>query len=371
MQIGIDSLILRGPYAGTHRYLEQLLTALASSEASNTYTVFANQEVMQSELFPRQVNFTYRSVKTFRWVPAAIQQQFYGGWQSQGKLDLLHTPGFAPPLGFKGKTVITVFDLTYKFHPKTQKWSGRLWRNLLSLQGLRKASHLICISESTKNQVIRLTGIPEDRMSVIYPYPLGNFKRVEQPRIALSNYHLPESFILYVGTLERRKNIPFLLRAFAKARRQVPLPHSLVIAGQRGWLYEEIYRVVDELGIRPHVHFLGYVPDRDLPALYSAADLFVYLSLYEGFGLPVLEAMACGTPVLVSSTSSLPEVVGKAGVQVPTNNLEAAASSICQILTDERLRADLSARALVQADRFSLGRFTNQTLAAYQICASG
>ena len=190
-------------------------------------------------------------------------------------------------------------------------------------------------------------GVPPTKVRVIYPCASGDLSagarwRLRWPRA----YHLPAKYILYVGTLERRKNLTTLVRAFAQARRMASLEHTLVLVGQRGWLYEDVFRTVEELGLRDRVLFLGYVPDEDMATLYSHADLFAYLSLYEGFGLPPLEAMACGAPVLVSNVSSLPEVVGDAGVLVNPRDVPAIASELVRILS----RSAICARRCASVD---------------------
>ncbi|MCI0474822.1 MAG: glycosyltransferase family 4 protein, partial [Anaerolineales bacterium] len=171
---------------------------------------------------------------------------------------------------------------------------------------------------------------------------------------------------LYIGTLEPRTNIPTLIRAFALAKQRGALPHVLVIAGQRGWHYDDIFRTVEELQLKDQVLFLGYVPDDDLPGLYSGADLFAFLSWYEGFGFPVLEAMACGTPVLASKTSVLPEVVGDAGILVAPNDPEQVAIEMLRILADAELRREMSARGLERAQFFSQERFAHGILQIYE-----
>jgi glycosyltransferase involved in cell wall biosynthesis/GT2 family glycosyltransferase len=366
MKIGIDGILLRGRDAGSLRYFELLLEALAWAEQDHQYVIFAAQNVLESASIPQSDRFTFSKLLSQHILPGALRQQNYAHWHNQGQLDLLHTAVFVPPLKYPGKTLMTLFDLTFLRHPETQKWTGRLWWNLLGEPGIRKAERIITISQSTKNDLCQTMNVSPDKVDIIYPYTPDHFKPPAQRRLVADRYGLPEKYILYVGTLERRKNITALIKAYALAKKSARLEHYLVLVGQPGWLYNDVFRVMHSLDISQDVIFLGYAPEKDLPGLYSAADLFVYLSLYEGFGLPVLEAMACGAPVITSNSSSLPEVVGQAGVMTPPNDIEQAAEHIVRILADPELRAELSERGLKRAQLFSRQQFTASTLAVYE-----
>lgn len=365
MKIGIDGLVLRGRDAGSLRYFQGLIGGLASESAEHEYLIFSNQEVFNSIGFPQPKNFVHRDVRGLKFLPSALKQQLYFALSSVQPLDLLHCPVFVPPLSYRGKTVMTVFDLTYRLYPQTMKWTGAFWWRLLGKKGTQKADRLITISKSTKQDLCRNMQIPGEKVAVIYPYLQEKFKPVPNAKAVLSKYGLPDLFILYVGTLERRKNIANLIRSYALAKQTGSLKHTLVLAGGRGWLYEDIDRTIQELKLEKELVFLGHVPDEDLPALYSAADLFVFLSLYEGFGLPVLEAMACGTPVLASNVSSIPEVAGEAGVLVPPNDIERIASEMSAILADPDRCQRMSEKGLKQAHEFTRERFVRETLRVY------
>jgi glycosyltransferase involved in cell wall biosynthesis len=372
MRIGIDGIVLRGKDAGSLRYFEQLITGLAKFGGSHAYVIFADRRVLPSAAISQQGNFLCRNVNAASPLPAALRQQLFRAWHVRGKIDLLHSPVSAIPLWFDAKTVMTVQDLAFEVYPEAAKWTGRLWFHLFVRRGAEKATRIIAISESTKRDLVRCYGISAEKIGVVYHCLPTIFRAVTNRKEIAAKYRLPEKYILYVGTLERRKNIANLIRAFAAARRIGTLPHVLVLAGQRGWLYEDIFRTVEELNLKDQVIFLGYVPDEDLPGLYSAADLFVYLSRYEGFGLPVLEAMACGTPVLASNASSLPEVIGDAGIMVPPDDVEQAAVEMVRLLTDRALRGTMIERGLRWASTFSQERFIRQTLQVYDeaICVS-
>ncbi len=372
MKIGIDGVVLRGRDAGTLRYFEQLLTGLAKTDAVNQYVIFVNPRALRADAIPRKHNFFCHEVGVASFLPYALQHQLYSTWHAHGKLDLLHSAVSVPPLLFRdGKTVATVFDLAFELYPETTKWTGRLWWKIFGRRGIARADRLIAISESTKSDLRRVYNIADEKIRVIHPSTRDIFKPIANPQPTTAKYKLPEKYVLYVGTLQRRKNIATLVRAFASAKRAGAFEHVLVIAGERGWLYRDIFQTVEELGLGKQVIFTGYVPDEDLPALYSAADLFVFLSQYEGFGFPVLEAMACGTPVLTSNTSSLPEIVGDAGVLVSPNDVQRAASETVRILSDRDLRKAASRRGLERAKFFSPERTALATLEVYNQATQG
>lgn len=395
MIIGLDGILLRKQNAGSLRYFQQLLLALMTNDSrigqgldTNLFRIFADESIFEETLsgFQKSArtgasNFQFKHVQPKSFIPGALQQQLFRNWDHpsrtvnqsnplngalhQQNLDLLHSPVFIPPLAFPGKTVMTVYDLTFLLYPETQKWTGRFWWRLLARPGFRKADKIITISDSTCNDLVNYFKVPIEKVRTIHLFPLSHFRPVVNARQVASHYGLPDKYILFVGTIEPRKNIPFLLKAYHLAQKRAGVSLPLVIVGKRGWMFTDVFKTVEELGITHQVKFLDYLPDIDLPAIYTAAQLFVFLSKYEGFGIPPLEAMACGVPVIVSNTSSLPEVVGDAGILVPPNDLEQAAEAILQVLQDEGLQRHLSAAGIQRAHQFSVNRFRDETLAVY------
>jgi glycosyltransferase involved in cell wall biosynthesis len=366
MRIGLDGVILSKQNAGSLRYFELFLSSLSQEIQKNDFFIFAEEAIHESIKTPNKRPFYPINVTKRPKIPAAIQQQLYRGWNSSQELDLLHSIAFVPPKTFKGKTVMTVFDLTFLLYPQTQKWTGHFWWKLLGTRGIKNANHLIAISESTKNDLIRLLGIEENKVTVIYPFVTDKFKPQSNCKATISKYNLQDPYILYVGTLERRKNIANLLRSFALLKQDQSIQHSLVIVGQPGWLYKDIFHILDQLNIKKNITLLGYVPDEDLPSLYSCADLFVFLSHYEGFGFPVLESMSCGTPVLSSNTSSIPEVIGDSGITVPPGNVEQIFYQMRRILSDKDLQKCLISKGFSKAATFYKERFASETLKVYE-----
>jgi glycosyltransferase involved in cell wall biosynthesis len=277
--------------------------------------------------------------------------------------DLLFVPAHVLPIVHPRRGVVTVHDLGYLYYPQAHRLLDRLYLDLSTRYSARAATHLIADSSATKHDLIERYGIEPYKITVVYPgYDEATFQPVrdeEAIEAVKAKYDIAGDYILFVGTLQPRKNLIRLIEAYWKLEAG---SWKLVIAGKKGWLYQEIFRWVEELGLGKKVVFTGYVPEGGLPALISGARLFVFPSLYEGFGLPVLEAMACGTPVVCSNVSSLPEVAGDAAVLVDPLDVEGLAAAMERVLDDEDLRAELIERGFEQAKRFSWERCARETL---------
>lgn len=288
----------------------------------------------------------------------------------QTQATLYHGLAFALPLRLPCPAVVTVYDLSFVTQPHTHKVFNRVYLSLMTRWACRAAKRVIAISEFTKRDVVRYFGIAPDK---VLATPLGvepHFKRLSDADITefkQSKAIQPHS-IFSLGSLEPRKNLPTLIEAFAKLKThlpaQAPAPH-LYIGGSLGWKYEAIFARVRELGMEPQVTFVGRVPDADLPKWYSACDVFAYPSVYEGFGLPPLEAMACGAPVVTSNATSLPEVVGEAGLLHDPLNADALAIALAQVLSQPRLQFELRRAALSRAAAFTWPATARKTIEAY------
>jgi glycosyltransferase involved in cell wall biosynthesis len=262
-----------------------------------------------------------------------------------GRVDIVHAPDFVlPPT--RARTLLTVHDLTFLtqptcFEPALQRYLARVVP-----RSLRRASLVLADSQATRQDLAQYLGVPPERSVVLYPGISPRFRPLPPTALAGAREQLglPASvtaFLLFVGTLEPRKNLVRLLEAFHIIRQQPAYAHlSLVIAGRKGWLYQDIFATYERLNLASHVHFLDFVDDEMLPALYNLAEGFIYPSLYEGFGLPVAEAMACGTPVVTTNAASLPEVAGDSAIMVNPYDSQALAMGIQQALQEQtRLRA--------------------------------
>ena len=284
-----------------------------------------------------------------------------------GDVDIFHAPNFLLPPVRRAKTLLTIHDLAFLVRPQYAYPELRRFLESAVPRSIARADHVLTDSEATRRDTIRLFGIDPDRVTVVGAGVDARFRPLTAQEIApvRAKYGLTWPFVLSVSTLEPRKNFDGLIRAFAQARRKAGFAHHLVIAGRKGWLYEPVFRAVVEEGVEDVVHFLGFVPDEDLPALYNLADLFAFPSHYEGFGLPVLEALACGVAVLCTDTSSLPEIVGDAAMMIPTDDQEALALGLIQLLMDARLRQSLARKGPEQAARFTWNAAARKLMDVY------
>jgi glycosyltransferase involved in cell wall biosynthesis len=276
------------------------------------------------------------------------------------------TEHLLPPL--RGvPTVLTVHDLIFRRLPEHHKPLNRWYLNATMPLYCRRADQIIAVSQATRRDLTAAYAVPAEKITVVPEAAAPRF-RPQPPEIVArvrAEYRLPEDFVLYVGTIEPRKNLIGLLDTWAELYVAHEAP-PLVIVGKHGWLSDDFYAALTENPCRDAVRFTGYVEDVDLPAIFAAATLFTFPSLYEGFGLPPLEAMACGTPVVCSNTSSLPEVVGDAALTVDPTDTDALRAALHRVLSDIEFQAELRARGLRQAARFSWERAARETLAVYQ-----
>ena len=292
-----------------------------------------------------------------------------------GPLDIFHSPNFVlPPVGH-ARTVLTIHDLSFLRVPHCAQPSLRAYLSRVVPGAVARADRVLADSFNTKEDVIDLLGVPAGKVEVVPAgveprfCPLGDDPSLE---IVRRKYALGDGpFVLSVGTLEPRKNFSGLLEGYAIMKQKHDLPHRLVIAGGRGWLYEGIFETARRLKLEEDVIFAGFIDDADLPALYNMADLFAFPTLYEGFGLPVLEAMACGTPVVTANNSCMPELVGDAALMLDADDTESLAYAMSMVLHDETLRDSLVDRGLVRAELFGWPSAAEKLLAAYDRLTEG
>lgn len=286
------------------------------------------------------------------------------------RLDVFHTPIGAVPLLGMAPSVVTVHDLAFLKYPDQLPRSRRSWLIAATRLSARRAAKIITVSQTTAQDLMEWLDIPEDRVQAI---PLATSRRVRRVQGTSLNmfrmkWKIEHPYILAVGTLEPRKNLPTLLRAFAKIKDQID--HDLVLVGPEGWLTGGLKSTLEELNLGDRVRLTGFVSDEELGGWYSGADLFAFPSFYEGFGLPTVEAMHCGTPVLCSDNSVFPEVVGDAGVLIPANDIDAWAESMRMLLQDESRRMELQKRGFERANTFSWDRTAQETYDVYKAVSS-
>ncbi len=287
-----------------------------------------------------------------------------------GRGDLYHATDFVlPPVTPGKRTVLTVHDLTFERAPDAAPPQLLRFLKRVVPQAVRRAHHLIADSQATARDLMALYDVRPERITVIYSGVDARFRPVDAPSPASSFAPGGAPFVLTVGTLQPRKNHLTLVRAFAQVAPQLPDLH-LVIAGGKGWMYDQVIAEVARLDLGERVRFIGFVDDADLPDLYRAARVFAFPSLYEGFGLPPLEAMACGVPVVASNASSLPEVMGDAGLLVDPLDVDGLAEALVRAAADDAWRAQAIARGLARARQFTWRRAAEQLLAVYDALLS-
>ncbi len=351
--------------AGIYSYIYNLLLWLPKVDPEREYLAFLGDRRAR---FPGLTQRFSSFPTTMPWLRILWEQWVQPIELNRLGVDLLHSMAFVQPLLIGRPSVITIYDLSFLRFPESFRPLNRLYLKAFTRRSARRSNRIITISESSRKDVVRLLGVPAERVSVVYCGVEETFHPIEDEealRVFRRRRLLPERFIFFLGTIEPRKNVGALVRAYGRLRRETSLEHHLVVAGAKGWLYEDVFAEVERLGLADRVHFPGYVARDELPYWYSAADAFVYPSRYEGFGIPPLEAMACGTPVVASNASSLPEVIGDAGVLVDPGDEEALAAAISTVLTDRGEAQRLKQLGLARARRFSWFEAARRTADIY------
>jgi glycosyltransferase involved in cell wall biosynthesis len=374
MPIYIDIASAVHSRAGLGRYAESLARALVR-EAPGQFAFFYNA-TRPARPMPGLDGLAWRSVplgyKPWRMAVWLGQMAHLGYDRLLPDARLYHaTEHLLMPLR-DTPTVLTVHDLIFELFPQHHKRLNYWFLKNAMPVFVRRADAIIAISESTRRDLMQNYGTPADKITVVYEGASPAFQPAGPAAISgvRRAYDLPERFLLCVGTIEPRKNLPRLLQALTRLRQGEPDLH-LVVVGKRGWLYEEFFRQIEQLGLEKAVHLPGYVPDADLPAVYGAAAALVLPSVYEGFGLPLLEAMACGTPVVSSSAASLREIGGSAALYFDPLEVDDIVAQVRRVLIDDTLRAELREAGLERAARFSWRRAARETLAVYNRILAG
>ncbi len=377
MHIGINAQLLSYGHSyrdgGVSRYIRSLVTALANNPGGHSYSIFVNGQDVINRLGAHP-QITYISAPWDEARPAtrvAWEQFTLPTLLRQRKIDLFHAAVNVLPvlLPHSCASVITLHDLAFLRFPHVLTRAKRLYHQTFTLRSLRHATLLLSVSESTRQDAHTLVGIPYEQIQTVYPCIEERFTSTcnEESLHAFRQKHgLTEGFMLYLGTLEPRKNIPFLIDAYALLRKKYALREKLVLAGGKGWLYNTIFEKVRQLGLESDVLFPGFIPNEEQVLWYQAASVFVYPSLYEGFGIPVAEALACGTPVVTSNTSSLPEAGSGLALCVDPQDVSALAEALYQANTDLALRKKCQGQAPDIVQKFSAARMASQTIAAYE-----
>ncbi|HRE48320.1 MAG TPA: glycosyltransferase family 1 protein [Aggregatilineales bacterium] len=366
MHIGLNAHLLASGAnyrrAGIHGYIQNLLAHLPAAAPDLRGTVFVGAGDPPSN--PAFI------IRRARWVAERplrriLWEQVIQPFQLSG-CDLVHELAFVAPLVMPRPFVLTVYDLTFLRYPEGLPASRRLYLRTFTRLSCRRARRIMAISQSTATDLRELLGVPKEKIDLAIPGVDSRFAPLPIAEIATwrERMGLPERFLLFVGTLEPRKNLPMLLRAYAALPEKDRIP--LVLAGGAGWGLAAIEATLDAHDLRRWVLLPGYVPDEALIFWYNAADAFVYPSVFEGWGMPVTEAMACGTPAFVSNVSSLPEAVGETGAALPPDDISAWTAALHQMIQDRAWRRAQGEAARMRAAQFTWENTARQTVASYK-----
>lgn len=348
--------------AGIHAYIINLLRQL-QPDSDLRYLALTGPGAL-----PEGISMPVQQTKlpTHRPEIRILWEQSRLPWELlRHKASLLHAPAFVGPLWAPCPQIITILDLGFLRHPEFFRRGNRSYLQLLTRLSAKRAAAIITISKFSAQEIAALLGAAPERIHVIYPGVEARFHPLPPAEVTRfrQEQNIPERFILYLGTLEPRKNLLTLVQAFARLRD--PALH-LVLAGGKGWLYEPLFAEVERLQLNDRVHFPGYIPAETQTLWYNAATVLAYLSSYEGFGLPVVEALACGTPVVAANSSSLPEAAGDAALLVPPHDVDVIVASLERVLSDATLRETLRERGLGHAARFNWQDVAQQTATVYR-----
>lgn len=381
MHIGINAQLLSFSQnyrnGGVSRYIRYLLTELAKRPGEHEYTVFVNGNEVVEYLNARHPQITYLSAPWPESRPAArvAWEQFtLPNLLRQRHVDVLHSPVNVLPAWLPSNcaTVVTLHDLAFLRFPEVLTQAKRIYHRTFTVHSLRRATMLIAVSESTRQDAHELVGIPLERIQTVYPCINEHFSNViEEGEVTMFRQKkgLGEGYILYLGTLEPRKNIITLIDAYAQLRQNSTVREKLVLAGGKGWLYDAIFEKVRQLNMEADVIFPGFVADGEQALWYAAASTFAYPSLYEGFGLPVAEALASGIPTVTSNVSSLPEAGAGIALCIDPRDVQALSEALYKSLNDTTFRQHCQRMASSIIQRFSAATMTERTITVYEQAA--
>jgi glycosyltransferase involved in cell wall biosynthesis len=374
MKIGMNALFFQFPASGSGQYMLHLLQEMPKIDQHHSYQLFGMQEIANEQTHPYEVcpapvwarkNKSIEKLVWEQWTcPAAARR---------ASVDLLHVPYFAPPLFPRSPTVVTIHDvIPFRLPAYLPDAKIKAYMRLMA-RAAHSARMIITVSQHAKQDIMDVLKIPSERIRVTYEAASEKFSPLQDPaKLAAvrARYGIGERFVFYLGGLDQRKNVPQLVRAFARVYRKLGDPDlQLFVSGdpdrKRGPLFPDPRLVPVDPDIREKIIY-RFVEEEDKAAVYSAASLFVFPSLYEGFGLDPLEAMACGTPVVCSNRTSLPEIVGDAALSVDPENLQALVEAMCQVLNNSQLQLEMRDRSLKQAARFSWRKTAEETLSVYE-----
>jgi len=371
-RVGINAVVLTPRSGGLLTYLSNLIDHILALPSDIKFSLFFSREFLNDDSryaeLPQSIGLPLsgsqpktRILKELLVWPRTLRQQ---------PIDLFHSPISYIPLGVSGPAIVTIHDLGFFHYPAHYTRLRCKYLQKMIARAARKALKIIAISEYTKNDIIETLGIPAEKIECIYhgfdatPFRATHIE--EQIARIRAKYQLPEQFILAVGHLEPRKNYLRLLQAFHQLREQQKIPHHLIIVGQENWLYKPFYELMHQLKLNNAVHFTGFVDQADLPAIYQLADVFILPTLFEGFGIPVLESMAAGTPVVCSNVASLPEIGQQAALYFNPYEVADMSEKIWQLINNEQVQQQFIQAGFENIKRFQWHECAQKTVNLYQ-----
>lgn len=364
MEIALDArLVYYRRYSGIGQYIVHLAEQIPGLDPKRRYTILHSRKDRTPPHHPAARLQALWTPCHHRFEQLALPLEL-----ARLRLDLLHSPDFIPPFTGHFRRIITVHDLNFLIYSQFLTADSRRYYSDQIERAVAVADHILADSHATRLDLIKLLNVPEVKITVVWLAPNARVYRVLEPdeiTAARDRLKLPARFVLFAGTLEPRKNVAGLLHAYRLLLDRTPELPELVLAGSRGWLFDETRALLDELRLTDRVRWFDSPPDADLAALYNLATAFVLPSYYEGFGLTVLEAMACGAPAIISDRGSLPEIAGGAALEIDPDDPVELAAAIDQVLNDPALQHDLRHRGLERAKEFSWERCARETVAAY------
>lgn len=354
MKIGIDTQTVFSKKTGFGFYVENLVNNLKKIDKKNKYICIKPKTKTNEEL---------NTPRRFIW-----DQFTFPKIAKKKRVDLLHQPCFSAPIFYKGKKIITIHDLyTIKNASDVPFFSRQFFGRWMPFS-YKYVDHIIAISEYTKKDIIKYLKIPNNKITVIYEAGDEKCKKItnfDQINLIKNKFSINGDYMIHIGTLTPRKNLEFLIKVYTQVIKKNP-NIKLVITGKKGWYYQNLFDITNKLGLNKKVIFTGYITNFEKSVLYSGAKIFLFPSLYEGFGLPLLEAMNCEVPIISSNVTSIPEVVGEAGILLDPHNEKEWIKSINKVLSDQNLRNKMIEKSLLRSKQFSWEKTAKETLKVYE-----
>lgn len=370
MIIGLDAHTLGSRVGGNETYIHGLISGLKKIDRKNEYILYLTLDSLPNGSLKESPNFKIKRLwPTHPLIRIPFVMPFH---LAQDRLDVSLFQFVAPPIA-AGTYILSVHDLAYEHYPDCFKNHELLRLKMTTSYSARRAARVVTCSEYSKRDLVRFYRLRPDKIEVVYLGRGENFRPIsdqEKIRRVRTKYGTGSKFVLYVGNIQPRKNLVRLIRAFGILKKRHSIVQKLVVVGEKAWLYSDAFKEIRNQGLESEVVITGYVPEDDLPLLYNAADAFVYPSLFEGFGLPVLEAMSCGTPVITSNVSSLPEIAGDAAWYVDPISVDDIVDAVYKVISNESLQLSLRGKGLIRAQKFSWETTASHMLELFESVAA-